>query len=101
MDNKLRIKDIYGDKYRENWEVVKFLDLLKQEISWKGLTKHLRDRIKRLNGSSFSVRERKLLKRKYKEYLNIGKINYSELTFLFPGKTMQKIKNELKDIKFH
>ena len=98
LKNKLRIKDIYCDEYRKNEKIVKFLNLLKQEINWKGLIKALRDRIKKLNGSSFSVRERKLLKRKYKEYLNYGKIDYTELVFLFPGKAMKIIKNELKSI---
>jgi hypothetical protein len=73
------------------------LDEIKREIDWKGTKSELLKRIRKLGRSlEFSARDVKFLKKLINQQRKKGYLNFEEVLYYFPGKSLKHIED-----KFH
>lgn len=71
--------------------------ILAELFGWKGLMRHLVLRVKSLCNKDFSIREIKRLKKIVKSY-KYQNLDYTQISYEFPGQTEQKIKQLCEEI---
>lgn len=69
----------------------KVLTLIARSFNWKGLNKQLLTRIQNLSSRDFSARELKQLKSTLKKQYKYKNLDYDELIYNFPGKSMHRL----------
>lgn len=69
-----------------------FLESLGKQCGWKRELIYFEQRLKKLNDlKTFSVREMKLLRRTIRRQKKVGEIDWDQVLYNFPGKTMDMI----------
>lgn len=76
----------------------KGVSALAKKFKWKSLKKYLVFRIQSLWGKEFSVRETKLLKRIIKKNYNYENLDYENILYNFPGKTLERVMEVSEEI---
>jgi hypothetical protein len=94
----LSLKEILQVNSRSDVYKHEGLCSLAHAFQWKSLIKNLLFRIKNLCGREFSVRELKMLKKLLKKKYKYEKIDYNDLIYEFPGKSVNQLMEVTKRI---
>jgi hypothetical protein len=70
-----------------------------RKVSWRGRASKLLNRIRKITkNKKFSVRDAKLLSKLANQQKKKGSINLEEISYYFPGKSLQMIEEEYEKI---
>ena len=92
------IDDFTNPNGETSEEMVEVLRIMKKKLEWKRSKMVLLKRIRKIsNNREFSVRETKLLRKLINKQKKDGYIDFQEVLFYFPGKTIDILKNKYNE----
>jgi len=92
------IDDFTNPNGETSEEMVEVLRIMKKKLEWKRSKMVLLKRIRKIsNNREFSVRETKLLRKLINRQKKDGYIDFQEVLFYFPGKTIEILRNKYNE----
>lgn len=91
---EVQIEDLFVAKSnRLKGNALLVLKEIAEIINWRSSRSDLQKRIRKLaSQTTFSVRDKKLLKKLVNKQRKVGEINFDDILYYFPGKSVETLK---------
>lgn len=87
------LKDILTTPLKKNKEYNKLIEEVGKHMGWTGKKSKLVGRLRKIfNNVDLSIREKQALTRMYKQQMKAGMVDWEQILYEFPGKTLIFIK---------